>query len=72
MTFIGLFCFLIFETLQSWFQACHLIGEQIGNFTVTLIVNSSRILPQEELAAAMLIQAKLEADGIEIITNSSG
>lgn len=38
---------------------------------VTLVASSSRILPQEELAAAMLIQASLEAEGIDIITNSS-
>ncbi|MDJ0648376.1 MAG: FAD-dependent oxidoreductase [Xenococcaceae cyanobacterium MO_188.B19] len=38
---------------------------------VTLIISLSRILPEEELAAAMLIQAQLEAEGIDIITNSS-
>ncbi|MDJ0531535.1 MAG: FAD-dependent oxidoreductase [Xenococcaceae cyanobacterium MO_207.B15] len=37
---------------------------------VTLVVERERILPQEELAAVMIIQAQLEADGIEIITNS--
>ncbi len=38
---------------------------------VTLVVAKQRILPQEELAALMVIQAQLEADDIEIITNSS-
>ncbi len=38
---------------------------------VTLIVAASRILPKEELSVIMILQAQLEADGIEIITNSS-
>ena len=42
------------------------IGKQ-----VILLVDSSRILPQEELAAIMVIQAQLEADGVDIITNAT-
>jgi len=38
---------------------------------VTLIVKSSRILPQEDLDMALLIQAQLEAAGIKIYSNST-
>ena len=37
---------------------------------VTLVAKSSRILPQEDLDVALLIQAQLEAEGIKIYSNS--
>jgi pyruvate/2-oxoglutarate dehydrogenase complex dihydrolipoamide dehydrogenase (E3) component len=37
---------------------------------ITLVVKQSRILPQEDLDIATLIQAQLEAEGITIYTNS--
>ncbi len=37
---------------------------------VTLIVKNSQILPQEEPEAARLLQAQLEADGIQLLVNS--
>ncbi|BAZ43661.1 pyridine nucleotide-disulfide oxidoreductase dimerization region [Chondrocystis sp. NIES-4102] len=37
---------------------------------ITLVVKHSRILPQEDLEIATLIQAQLEAEGINIVTNS--
>ena len=37
---------------------------------VTLVVHQQRILPQEDPDVAILIQAQLEAEGIEIFTNS--
>ena len=36
---------------------------------VTLIVEQPRILPQEDLDIALLLQAQLEADGIEVYAN---
>ena len=38
---------------------------------VTLVVRQPRILPQEDLDLAILIQAQLEAEGIKIYTNCS-
>ncbi len=38
---------------------------------VTLVAKKSRILPQEDLDIALLIQAQLEAAGIKIYTNST-
>jgi pyruvate/2-oxoglutarate dehydrogenase complex dihydrolipoamide dehydrogenase (E3) component len=40
------------------------------NKQITLVVKHSRILPQEDLDIATLIQAQLEAEGINIYTNS--
>jgi len=37
---------------------------------ITLVIESSRVLPQEDLDIAILIQAQLEAEGIKIFTNS--
>jgi pyruvate/2-oxoglutarate dehydrogenase complex dihydrolipoamide dehydrogenase (E3) component len=37
---------------------------------ITLIVEQKRLLPQEDLDVALLIQAQLEADQVKIITNS--
>ena len=37
---------------------------------VTLVAKSPRILPQEDLDVALLIQAQLEAEGIKIYSNS--
>ena len=37
---------------------------------VTLVIESLRILPQEDLDISTLIQAQLEAEGIKIFTNS--
>ena len=37
---------------------------------ITLVVQQPRILPQEDLDIAILIQAQLEAEGVEIYTNS--
>ena len=37
---------------------------------ITLIVSQTRLLPQEDLEISRIIQAYLEAEGIEIITNS--
>jgi pyruvate/2-oxoglutarate dehydrogenase complex dihydrolipoamide dehydrogenase (E3) component len=38
---------------------------------VTIIVNSSRLLTEEDAEAAFLIQCQLEADGIRLLTNTS-
>jgi pyruvate/2-oxoglutarate dehydrogenase complex dihydrolipoamide dehydrogenase (E3) component len=40
-------------------------------FQVTLIVRSSQILPQEDPEAAYLIQAQLEAEGVEVLTRTT-
>ena len=40
------------------------------NKKVTLVVKQQRILPQEDLEIALLIQAQLEADGVKVYTNS--
>jgi pyruvate/2-oxoglutarate dehydrogenase complex dihydrolipoamide dehydrogenase (E3) component len=40
------------------------------NKQITLVVKQPRILPQEDLDIATLIQAQLEAEGINIYTNS--
>lgn len=40
------------------------------NKDITLVIESSRILPQEDLEVTTLIQAHLEAEGIKILTNS--
>jgi pyruvate/2-oxoglutarate dehydrogenase complex dihydrolipoamide dehydrogenase (E3) component len=40
------------------------------NCQVTLVVSSSHILPDEDLEAAVLIQAQLEAEGVRILTES--
>jgi pyruvate/2-oxoglutarate dehydrogenase complex dihydrolipoamide dehydrogenase (E3) component len=40
-------------------------------FRVTLIVRSSQILPREDPEVAYLIQAQLEADGIEVLTRTT-
>ena len=37
---------------------------------VTLVVGQQRILPQEDLDIAILVQAQLEAEGVKIYTNS--
>ncbi|MBR8827684.1 MAG: NAD(P)/FAD-dependent oxidoreductase [Gomphosphaeria aponina SAG 52.96 = DSM 107014] len=46
-------------------QTLHKIGKDI-----TLVVEENQILPQEEPEASLLIQAKLEAEGIKILQNS--
>lgn len=38
---------------------------------VTLIVQQSRILPEEDIEFALLLQAQLEAEGVEIYTNAT-
>ncbi len=38
---------------------------------VTIIVNSDRLLTEEDAEAAFLIQCQLEADGIRLLTNTS-
>ena len=38
---------------------------------ITLVIPKKRILPQEDLKVAQLIQAQLTADGIEIFTNAT-
>lgn len=40
-------------------------------FNITLIVKSSHILPREDLEAAQLVQATLEAEGVRILTAMS-
>ncbi len=41
------------------------------NKEISLIISNKRILPQEDLKVAQLIQAHLIADGIEIFTNAT-
>ena len=41
------------------------------NKQITLVVPQSRILPQEDLDISTLVQAQLEAEGIEVYTNST-
>lgn len=41
------------------------------NKQITLVVQQSRILPQEDLDISTLIQAQLEAEGIDVFTNST-
>ncbi len=41
------------------------------NKEITLVISNTRILPQEDLKVAQLIQAQLIADGIEIFTNAT-
>jgi pyruvate/2-oxoglutarate dehydrogenase complex dihydrolipoamide dehydrogenase (E3) component len=38
--------------------------------SVTLVVKSPRILPQEDPEAALLVQAQLEAEGVRVLTNT--
>lgn len=50
-----------------------LLAQTLAKFDkkITLIVKQSRILPQEDLDIALLIQAQLEAVGIKIYTDSA-
>ena len=41
------------------------------NKTISLVILNTRMLPQEDLKVAQLIQAQLIADGIEIFTNAT-
>lgn len=41
------------------------------NCEVTLVTNTSQLLPTEDLEAQGLVQAQLEADGIRVLTSSS-
>lgn len=54
-------CFRTLEVVHSLAR----LGKNI-----TLIVEQKRLLPQEDLDVALLIQAQLEADQVKIITNS--
>lgn len=47
-------------------QTLSVLGKQI-----TLVVKEKRILPQEDRDISILIQAQLEADGVNILTNST-
>jgi pyruvate/2-oxoglutarate dehydrogenase complex dihydrolipoamide dehydrogenase (E3) component len=40
------------------------------NCEVTLVVDTSQILPKEDLEASLLVQAQLEAEGIRVFTES--
>ncbi|MBD2462751.1 NAD(P)/FAD-dependent oxidoreductase [Oscillatoria sp. FACHB-1407] len=73
----------LWKSLPSLKPTAHLIligGNPIGvelaqtlnrcGFQVTLLTNRDRLLPQEDLDAVRLIQAQLEAEGVEVLTQA--